>query len=232
MSGWIKLYRKLSDNPLWICEPFTRGQAWVDLLMLASYEDSFFYVRDIRVDVKRGQIAWSENRLAKRWGWSRTKVRKFLNDLEKEQQLIQQKNKVTQVITLKKYEYYQEKEPQKDHRKTTGRPQEDLLKEIKEVKEDKRIIYSFIEKDFEKTFIDWLEYKKAKKQSYKSEKSIQAAYNKLKKLSSNDPEIAAEIVEQSMANNWAGLFELKNQRGFNPSDTRTQPNMKEFNGKF
>ena len=81
-------------------------------------------------------------------------------------------------------------------------------------------------------FKDWLEYKKDRKEKYKSEKSIQLAYNKLVKLSDNNPEIAKEIVEQSMANNWAGLFELKDSRGFNPSDTRTTPDMKNFNPKF
>lgn len=24
MEGWIKIYRKISENPLWTCEPFTR----------------------------------------------------------------------------------------------------------------------------------------------------------------------------------------------------------------
>jgi len=37
MEGWIRLYRKMQDNPLWTSEPFTRGQAWIDLLMIAGY---------------------------------------------------------------------------------------------------------------------------------------------------------------------------------------------------
>lgn len=35
------------------------------------------------------------------------------------------------------------------------------------------------------------------------------AYKKLIKLSDNNPKVATEIVEQSLANNWAGLFKLK-----------------------
>ena len=35
-SGWIKLWRKFVDDPLWTSEPFTKGQAWVDLLLLAQ----------------------------------------------------------------------------------------------------------------------------------------------------------------------------------------------------
>ena len=108
MSGWVKLYRKLTENPLWTCEPFTRGQAWVDLILLTNHADNFFYKRGVKVDVSRGQCAWSELALSKRWQWSRNKVRKFLNDLEKEQQIIQQKNNVTQILTLVNYEEHQE----------------------------------------------------------------------------------------------------------------------------
>lgn len=126
MSGWIYLHRKLLDNPFWTCETFTRGQAWVDLLFLANYSDSFFYVRGNKVNVKTGQVAWSEPKLAERWGWSRTKLRKFLNDLEKEQQIIQQKNTITQIITINNYSEYQKKEQQKDSRKTAEEQQKDV----------------------------------------------------------------------------------------------------------
>jgi hypothetical protein len=71
--------------------------------------------------------------------------------------------------------------------------------------------FSFVEVDFEKVFFDWLEYKKQRKESYKSQKSLQACYNNLKELSGGDSETANTIVEKSMANNWAGLFELKDK---------------------
>lgn len=70
--------------------------------------------------------------------------------------------------------------------------------------------FDFISAEFLETFSLWLEYKKDKGQNYKSEKSLKACYNKLVKLSKNDPAIATQIVDESIANNWAGLFELKN----------------------
>ena len=125
MEGWFKVYRKLCESPSWLSEPFTRGQAWVDLIYLASYSDTYFFVRGNRVNVERGQVAWSEPKLALRWKWSRTKLRAYLNMLEKEQQIGQQKNNVTQIITIINYEEYQEKEQQtgqqKDSRKTAER---------------------------------------------------------------------------------------------------------------
>jgi len=133
MIGWVKLHRKLTENPLWTCEKFTRGQAWVDLILLTNYKDSFFYKRGVKINVKAGQCAWSELALSARWGWSRSKIRKFLNDLEKEHQIIQQKNNVTQIVTIVNYNEYQEKKTAND---TPKEQQKDTSKEVKEVKED------------------------------------------------------------------------------------------------
>jgi hypothetical protein len=138
MSDWIKLHRKLSNNPLWTCEPFTRGQAWVDLILLANYKENFFYVRGVKVVVKRGEIGWSETSLSTRWKWSRTKLRKFLNDLEKEQQIIQQKSNVIQLITIINYDEYQNKEQQIIQQKDSRRTAEKHIQESKERKEEKK----------------------------------------------------------------------------------------------
>ena len=141
MSGWIKLHRKIQDNPLWTCEPFTRGQAWVDLILLANHKDSFFYKRNVKVDVLRGQVGRSEVELSDRWKWSRSKVRKYLNDLEKGQQVIQHKTFITQLVTVVNYESYQEKEQQseqqQDSRKTAEEQQQDTYKNDKKNKEGK-----------------------------------------------------------------------------------------------
>ena len=62
---------------------------------------------------------------------------------------------------------------------------------------------------FEKIFYRWLKYKRSRGESYKNLESTQLALNKLYELSGYNDEVAVKIVEQSMANNWAGLFELK-----------------------
>lgn len=56
----------------------------------------------------------------------------------------------------------------------------------------------------------WLEYKKEeKKQKYKTVDSTQAMIDKLYRLSEGDLETAKKIVEESMANNYSGLFPLR-----------------------
>lgn len=78
---------------------------------------------------------------------------------------------------------------------------------------------AFAREDYRKILIDWFDYKKARKESYKSDKSIQAFYNKLLKFSGGSQTKAVEIIDQSMANNWAGIFELK----------KDQPKKEEWN---
>jgi len=80
---------------------------------------------------------------------------------------------------------------------------------------------SFVDDKFLPTIKKWLDYKKSKNQTYKNEHSLKALYNKILELSGNNADIADKIINQSMANNWAGLFELKNenkQKGENGND--------------
>lgn len=107
-NGWIKLHRQLFESSLWLEEPFTKSQAWIDLFANANHKDNSFWVRGIEIPVKRGQIGWSEVTMAKRWKWSRGKVRRFLFYLETKQQIVQQKiDKITSIITIINYNKYQ-----------------------------------------------------------------------------------------------------------------------------
>lgn len=60
----------------------------------------------------------------------------------------------------------------------------------------------------------WLAYKKEKSQSYKPT-GFKTFYKKLCELSNNNPQIAMAIIEQSMQNNYAGIFPLRNNNNNN-----------------
>lgn len=68
-------------------EPFTKWQAWVDLLLLANHDTGCVDKRGVEVKVRRGQTAIGEIKLADRWKWSRGKVRRFLSSLENSRQI-------------------------------------------------------------------------------------------------------------------------------------------------
>lgn len=69
--------------------------------------------------------------------------------------------------------------------------------------------FSGIEESFVPILRMWLDYKRGRGQTYKTQKSFELMAEQLIKLSRGDPQTADMIVKQSMANNWAGLFELK-----------------------
>lgn len=92
---------------MWQEKPFDRARAWIDLILQARYEDGYVRIRGVRVELKRGDVGVSEVGLADRWGWSRGKVRRFLDEMEVEQQIVQQKNNVTSLIHVVNYDLYQ-----------------------------------------------------------------------------------------------------------------------------
>ena len=71
------------------------------------------------------------------------------------------------------------------------------------------IDFSFVEKTFEDAFFRWLKYKQGRGEKYKNLKSLRTCYDKMKKDSKNSPSLAMKMIEQSEANNYAGLFPLK-----------------------
>ena len=107
MEGYISIHRKIFDNEFYFLEKFTFASAWIDLLLLANYKDGSILVRGNLIPIKRGQVGWSEVALAKRWKWSRDKVRRYLTRLSDSGQIIQQKNFVSTVLTIVNYDKYQ-----------------------------------------------------------------------------------------------------------------------------
>ncbi len=128
-EGWIKLHRKLQDNPLWLSEPFTRGQAWIDLLLLANHDYGYFFLRGNKIEINRGEIARGEDNLATRWKWSRGKVRGFLKQLENEQQIEQQKSNIINKIIIINYDAHQKEDSRMNNRKTAERQQNEQQKD-------------------------------------------------------------------------------------------------------
>ena len=148
MNGYIKLHRSLMDNPLWTEKPFSRGQAWVDLLMMANWEDSKIIDGNNVITVHRGEVARSQKWLADRWGWSRKKVSSFLHLLENEKMGATKGTAKGTTIIIENYSKYQDEGATKgtalehlmeQHRNTSG-THINKNKEEKEEKERERYI--------------------------------------------------------------------------------------------
>lgn len=105
-SGWIRLHRKIQNSWLWQEKPFSKGQAWIDLLLSANHKDNKTLVGTELINVERGSFITSQKKLMDRWGWGNTKVRNFL-ELLKEDGMISYSGKRYTSIKISNYEEYQ-----------------------------------------------------------------------------------------------------------------------------
>ena len=101
-QGWISVHRQLRDHWLWEDKPFSKGQAWIDLLMLANHADNKFLLGNELVEVKAGSFITSIEKLRKKWGWSNTKVVSFLKLLENDGMITKKSDTKKTAITIEK----------------------------------------------------------------------------------------------------------------------------------
>jgi uncharacterized phage protein (TIGR02220 family) len=107
-DGYIKLHRKIEDDELWLTEPFTKSQAWIDLILGANRMPGKVMIRDMSIELDTGQLAWSQLTMCKRWKWSRGKVKRYLNLLQKiERILVQPIGQHSTLLTICNYKKYQ-----------------------------------------------------------------------------------------------------------------------------
>ena len=106
-KGYILLDRQIQDNWIWDDKPFSKGQAWIDLLMLVNHSDEKMLFDNELIEVKRGEKITSLVKLSKRWDWSVNKVSRFLNLLENESMITQKRNSKRTALTVVNYGFYQ-----------------------------------------------------------------------------------------------------------------------------
>ncbi|MEC0886816.1 Replication protein O [Bacillus atrophaeus] len=144
MIGWIKLHRSVQDH--WIYQEkrkFSKYEAWLDLLMMASHKDNKFVLGNELYDLKRGEFISSIRKLGERWSWSNTKVTQFLDLLKKDEMIDFKKDTKKTLITIVNYGVYHDSDEEKktviEHKKDTKATQKHTIKNDKNVKNEKNI---------------------------------------------------------------------------------------------
>ncbi|SMP38332.1 hypothetical protein [Anoxynatronum buryatiense] len=106
--GYVKIYRQLQNHWLWDDKPFSKGQAWLDLVMLANHTTKKFLHGSHLIQCQRGQTVTSANQLAKRWGWGEKKVRTFIKQLETDTMIARQATAHYTIIEISNYDKWQQ----------------------------------------------------------------------------------------------------------------------------
>ena len=216
-------------------------EAVLDIISQVRFEASEHSARIGGREVTWNQAEWpaSVRFLAARWKWSEKKVRVFLAQLRRKGIIETNDSQGVNVIKLKKYLVLVEDEdkgttkdttneliinelqalraqlgaqpPDNGHSKGTkhNNGEIDLFPPLSP-KGETVYDWSLLSDDMRIVAEEWLKYKREKKQTYKPS-GFKTFCKRLIQLSGNDPSTARLIIEQSMANNYSGIFELKNR---------------------
>lgn len=123
-KGWIKLDRGVLNHWLWKDKPFSEGQAWVHLLLMANHEDKVILFNGKKVKIPRGSFITSMRKLANEWGWSKDRVSRFLTQLECDTMLDTKRDTHKTVVTIVNYGKFQNRrDTNKDNRKDSNKVQ-------------------------------------------------------------------------------------------------------------
>ena len=147
---YILIYRDIKNHWIWDDKPFDKSRAWIDLIMSANYNGVKVMLGNEIVEVKRGEFITSQKKLKNLWGWSISKIRSFLEMLEKDNMIVLKKDSKKTAIEIVNYDDYQipqiANESEKDCKKIAFRLEKETnnTKELKEIKE-KNI--SLVQKD-------------------------------------------------------------------------------------
>ena len=131
-NGWIKLHRKLLENPI-MKKPHW-AWLWVILLLKANHKENKMIWNNDVIVIKEGQFITGRKELSKQSGLSETTIERVLDYLEKSNQIGQQKTTKYRLITIVNWKDYQEL----DNKRTTNGQQADTNKNDKN---DKKNIY-------------------------------------------------------------------------------------------
>ena len=107
MSGTVNIARSLFLDEAFKDQPFTEREAFMWLVMEASWKDRTKRVGVVVIDLRRGQLAASMRFMADAWGWEKSTVDRFLKRLEKRDMIGTESGTGISVITIRKYNDYQ-----------------------------------------------------------------------------------------------------------------------------
>ncbi len=106
LTGKVTFPKLLFDREVLTCEPANRKSALVDLNAWANDRDRTIKVGGADVKLKRGQLAYSQQTLAKLWRWDKDKVHRVLTEFQNEGLITFDSSNRTTIITILDYTIY------------------------------------------------------------------------------------------------------------------------------
>ncbi len=244
-QGWIRIYRSITDH--WIYSDPVKLARWLDILLNVNHANQEIVIGNVVIACKRGESIKSLDTWARRWKTTKSSARRFLQMLSNHNMIkIENVSKTTRIKVCNWEAYQGERNDDETMMKRSWNDDETIMEPNKNDEKEKNvkneektppnpqgkniflaniIFPEYLNNElFKSALSKWLSYKKAKRQSYRSETSIQTLIKNLDRMANGSISTAIEIIDQSIGNNWAGLFELKkskhNEQKLKPNDPR------------
>lgn len=112
MSWWIKLHRKIQDNP--IASNLEMMWLFASLLLKTNHKEKTFYLWHNKVTVKPWQFISSMSKLAEEYDVGKTKIYRMISSLESERILKHEWNNKYSLFTILNRDLYQWSETQNE----------------------------------------------------------------------------------------------------------------------
>lgn len=215
---WIKLYRKLLKSPIFDNEKALK--IWIWCLLKATHKDRNQLVGLQIVKLKNGQFVFGRKKASEELKMKESTIYKYISLLKKLQMIDIKSNNKFSVVSIEKWESYQTNEVKGNNKGTTKEQQRNTNKNVKNVKNKKEIckeksieeeIKKFTQnKELIKTFLEFIEYRKSKKKEL-TDLALKKILNKFKEWQYTETE-CIESINNSIINDWTGVFELKNRK--------------------
>lgn len=111
-QGWIKLSRKIVNH--WIWDDAERLKWWLDLLMMAAWEEKKQLIGRKLITLYPGQLIASVSFLCERWKRSRTMIDPFLDLLIQDKMIKKDVSHNVSIISILNYGSYQINQSEND----------------------------------------------------------------------------------------------------------------------
>lgn len=212
-NGWIKLHRKMLDNPI-IMKDADHLAVWMYLLLNATHAEYPALFKGQKITLQPGQLITGRKSIAVKLMISESKVTRILNAFENEHQIEQQTSNKNRLVSIVNWDLYQSIEQQielqMNNNRTTSEQQVNTNKNVKNNKKDKNVINNYSENPaLNDAILEFVKYRKGIKKPM-TDRAVSLMISKLDKMTSDVNE-QIEIINQSILNGWQGIFPLNKQ---------------------
>ena len=117
-NGWIKLHRRILENPI-VRKP-KYITLWIVILLKANHKEKEMIWNNDVISVKSGQFITGRKELSRETGIPETTIERILKFLESRHQIRQHKTTKYRLITIVNWQEYQILDTKTDNKRTTN----------------------------------------------------------------------------------------------------------------